>query len=87
MHVLLGKLLELVRMEQDPLRVFPTAHFHVVPDASRRMRSDQQFLRLQTPTLDVGWEKITALNIVSGLLTATRQLPDLNLHAQRLSES
>jgi hypothetical protein len=27
MHVLLGKLLELVRMEQDPLRVFPKAHF------------------------------------------------------------
>jgi len=50
------------------------------------MRSDQQFLRLQTPTLDVGWEKITALNIASGLLTASRQLPDLNLHAQRLSE-
>jgi hypothetical protein len=29
------------------------------------VRSDQQFLRLQTPTLDVGWEKITALNIAS----------------------
>jgi hypothetical protein len=51
------------------------------------MRSDQQFLRLQTLTLDVGWEKMTALNIVSGLLTASRQFPDLNLHAQRLSES
>jgi hypothetical protein len=51
------------------------------------MRSDQQLLRLQTPTLDVGWEKIAALNIASGLLTASRQLPDLNLHAQRLSES
>jgi hypothetical protein len=81
MHVLLGKFLELVRMKQDPLRVFPKAH------ATRRMRSDQQFLRLQTRTLDVGWEKITALNIASGLLTASRQLPDLNLHAQRLSES
>jgi hypothetical protein len=51
------------------------------------MRSDQQVLRLQTPTLDVGWEKITALNIASASLTASRQLPDLNLHAQRLSES
>jgi hypothetical protein len=27
MHALLGKLLELVRMKQDPLRVFPKAHF------------------------------------------------------------
>ncbi len=27
MHFLLSKLLELVRMEQEPLRVFPTAHF------------------------------------------------------------
>jgi hypothetical protein len=27
MHVLLGKFLELVRMKQDPLRVFPKAHF------------------------------------------------------------
>jgi hypothetical protein len=27
MHVLRGKLVELVRMEQDPLRVFPRAHF------------------------------------------------------------
>ena len=27
MHVLLGKFLELVRMEQDPLRVFPKTHF------------------------------------------------------------
>jgi uncharacterized membrane protein YdcZ (DUF606 family) len=27
MHVLLGKLLELVRVEQEPLRVFPRAHF------------------------------------------------------------
>jgi hypothetical protein len=26
-HVLPGKLLELVRMEQAPLRVFPRAHF------------------------------------------------------------
>ena len=27
MHVLLGKLLELVKMKQEPLRVFPRAHF------------------------------------------------------------
>ena len=27
MHFLLSKLLESVRMEQEPLRVFPTAHF------------------------------------------------------------
>jgi hypothetical protein len=27
MHFLLSKLLELMRMEQEPLRVFPTAHF------------------------------------------------------------
>jgi len=51
------------------------------------MRSDQQFLGLQTRTLDVDWEKITALNVASGLLTALRQLADLNLHAKRLSES
>jgi hypothetical protein len=27
MHVLLGKLLELAKMKQEPLRVFPRAHF------------------------------------------------------------
>jgi hypothetical protein len=48
MHVLLGKLLELVRMEQDPLRVFPRAHF---PHRWRGSRTSKTRLCLckQTP--------------------------------------
>jgi hypothetical protein len=42
MHFLLSKLLELVRMEQEPLRVFPTAHFSVALAQSNCSQKAQQ---------------------------------------------
>jgi hypothetical protein len=52
MHVLLSKLLETVRMEQEPCHVFPTAHFSAVLGQSKALR--KRDLVRANPLVDPG---------------------------------